>query len=431
MTAPACRVDSPPRTLAARFVHAATYNGSSTRDDAMKPTPVTHSLRTLQLLSQRTQRWPLAFPPLLEEAYAAARRRQGRLLRALLMCLPLLALWAVSGQPAGDAATQGPGWLTLLTGTSIGLMLLTAGVVARAPRLGERAVRWLQIAAITLAVTWLLGLRLWLMVRGGDADLMAIWLATAWILVSAFGRYRWHFLLPGIAISAVILLLQDALMSADIAGLWHRESLVTLLLFAIAATLSVHQDRTQRLMWLIEQSQNLLSRLDSLTGLAHRHEWNIRLAQAWAEARRTSQPLSIALIDINRFSAFNAQHGHATGDRALCAVAEQLQKLQREDPACSGVARYGDDQFAVLWTGLDAAAAQAAVATLQARISAINVADGLQRSATVISRVAMAHLDTVAGRTPDQVEADVRRRLAESQPAAARASRETGWVLPA
>tara|TARA_R110000822_G_scaffold82153_2_gene194268 strand:+ start:2163 stop:3362 length:1200 start_codon:yes stop_codon:yes gene_type:complete len=384
----------------------------------MKPMSVTPSLRTLQLLSQRTQRWPFAFPPGLEAAYAAARRRQGRLLRALLLCMPLLALWAVTGQPEGEAATQGPGWLTGLTVASIALMLLTAAVVARAPRLGERAVRWLQIAAITVAVAWLLGLRLWLMIRGGDAALMAIWLATAWILVSAFGRYRWHYLLPGIVISAAILLLQDAVMSSDQAGLLHRESLITLLLFAIAATLSVHQDRTQRLMWLIEQSQTLLSRVDSLTGLAHRHEWNIRLAQLWAQARRESRSLSLALIDINRFGAFNAQHGHGTGDRALCALADQLKPLPRAEGACKAVARYADDQFAVVWMGLDAAAAQRAQSRLEMLLGGLDVPDALQQSAEVFTRVAMVHLESVAQKTPDVVEAQLRRALVEAGHAA-------------
>jgi GGDEF domain-containing protein len=60
---------------------------------------------------------------------------------------------------------------------------------------------------------------------------------------------------------------------------------------------------------------------DSLTGLCNRRAIEECLIRAAAHARRRGEPMSVLMIDLDRFKQTNDRHGHAAGDRVLCAVA--------------------------------------------------------------------------------------------------------------
>ncbi|MCW8308438.1 EAL domain-containing protein [Acidiphilium sp. PA] len=83
---------------------------------------------------------------------------------------------------------------------------------------------------------------------------------------------------------------------------------------------------------------------DTLTGLANRARFDDALA-AMIEAATVAQPLSLLLIDLDRFKAVNDLHGHLIGDQLLQHVASRLRRLMREDDL---VARMGGDEFAIL-----------------------------------------------------------------------------------
>jgi diguanylate cyclase (GGDEF)-like protein len=84
---------------------------------------------------------------------------------------------------------------------------------------------------------------------------------------------------------------------------------------------------------------------DSLTGLAnHGHLWST-LAVEFERADRHARPLSLAMLDIDHFKAFNDRFGHVAGDEALCAVARVLEANSRSHDV---VARYGGEEFAVI-----------------------------------------------------------------------------------
>src|SRR5215211_8419539 len=63
------------------------------------------------------------------------------------------------------------------------------------------------------------------------------------------------------------------------------------------------------------------SRTEPLTGLANRRGWDEQLARELARARRSGEPLSVALLDVDDFKAFNDAHGHQPGDRLLLEAA--------------------------------------------------------------------------------------------------------------
>ena len=82
---------------------------------------------------------------------------------------------------------------------------------------------------------------------------------------------------------------------------------------------------------------------DSLTGLASRSYFESTLTQILE--RRPDQPLTLILIDLDRFKAVNDTLGHGAGDALLRLAAERLKAAVRKDDI---VARLGGDEFAVL-----------------------------------------------------------------------------------
>ncbi|WP_254053257.1 diguanylate cyclase [Singulisphaera sp. GP187] len=84
---------------------------------------------------------------------------------------------------------------------------------------------------------------------------------------------------------------------------------------------------------------------DPLTGLSNRrHLLEVLEAQA-ALTLRQEQPLSLAILDVDRFKPYNDLYGHRAGDEVLCRIADILRNNVR---ACDLVARYGGEEFVVV-----------------------------------------------------------------------------------
>jgi diguanylate cyclase len=133
---------------------------------------------------------------------------------------------------------------------------------------------------------------------------------------------------------------------------------------------------------------------DSLTGLGNRRGWDEQLSRELARARRSGEPLSIAVLDLDGFQAFNDSHGHQAGDRLLVAVAAAWgSELREVDMLC----RWGGDEFAALLPNCprdkaDAVIARLAAATPQEQSCAAGVAcwDGWETDDALICRAAQA-----------------------------------------
>jgi diguanylate cyclase (GGDEF)-like protein len=84
---------------------------------------------------------------------------------------------------------------------------------------------------------------------------------------------------------------------------------------------------------------------DELTGLPNRRAWNIELPRTIERVRRTGDPLSVAMIDLDYFKRFNDSLGHPAGDRLLKEAAAAWQEQLR---TVDHLARYGGEEFVVL-----------------------------------------------------------------------------------
>jgi len=101
--------------------------------------------------------------------------------------------------------------------------------------------------------------------------------------------------------------------------------------------------------------------VDGLAGLPNRRALDEELA-------RLSGNFALAMVDVDHFKKFNDQHGHAAGDRALKAVADQLRTTRG-----ANAYRYGGEEFCLLFTGLRIAQASDACEDLRQRIAAMRV----------------------------------------------------------
>ncbi len=97
-----------------------------------------------------------------------------------------------------------------------------------------------------------------------------------------------------------------------------------------------------------EKEIRRLAYQDSLTGLPNRARFNEQLEQAIGTARADGSPLSMMMMDLDRFKLINDTLGHAAGDQVLRQVAVRLRQLA---PPSVTLARLGGDEFALLVPG--------------------------------------------------------------------------------
>lgn len=104
---------------------------------------------------------------------------------------------------------------------------------------------------------------------------------------------------------------------------------------------------------------------DPLTGLPNRGSLDKRLLDVIERARGNGTPLSVGIVDIDKFKVINDTHGHLVGDEVIKFVASLLQKQDRERLF---VARFGGEEFVMLFENEDPVAAAAELNDIRERL---------------------------------------------------------------
>jgi diguanylate cyclase (GGDEF)-like protein len=136
---------------------------------------------------------------------------------------------------------------------------------------------------------------------------------------------------------------------------------------AAAGTIWTLTDITDEVV--ARQSLEWAAHHDTLTGLANRNAFDVRLAQVFA-AMPQAYPAALLVLDLDRFKPINDSHGHAAGDAVLRAVAAAIQTGVRGGDL---VARLGGDEFAVLLERCPAGIALRLAEAIRAAVAGLRV----------------------------------------------------------
>lgn len=138
-----------------------------------------------------------------------------------------------------------------------------------------------------------------------------------------------------------------------------------------------------------ERELQRLARVDTLTGLANRRQFDELLDQSLARYRRARRPLALIYLDIDRFKSINDTHGHGVGDAVLREFAARLESGLRETDVA---ARLSGDEFVVILDGLGTRDEAVGVATKL--LQAIRLPMQLTgRTLDVTASMGLAYLD--------------------------------------
>ncbi len=112
---------------------------------------------------------------------------------------------------------------------------------------------------------------------------------------------------------------------------------------------------------------------DGLTGLLNRAALEQQARALWQHAQLTRLPVSVLLIDIDHFKAYNDHYGHQAGDECLRQVAHTLRAVAQRRPL-DMVARYGGEEFIAILVGGDRAHAAGIAGSLVQAVAGLNIA---------------------------------------------------------
>lgn len=146
----------------------------------------------------------------------------------------------------------------------------------------------------------------------------------------------------------------------------------------------------ERMLRLAREVAELAADTDSLTGLRNRRFAINAFSEEIEKASAQKKPLSVALIDLDRFKTINDQHGHIAGDKVLCDFADLSRCVLRKRDL---FARIGGEEFLLIMPNTELGEAAVAVERLRSHAEATPSAAGI--SYTLSAGIARHEGDTL------------------------------------
>ena len=138
------------------------------------------------------------------------------------------------------------------------------------------------------------------------------------------------------------------------------------------------------------------ARTDALTGIANRRRFDEAMLEEWRRGARNETPLSLLMIDIDRFKLFNDHFGHTAGDTCLARVAATIAKCVHRPGDL--VARYGGEEMSVVLPDTNSSGAMGIAETIRAAVQDLQIDHGSNSPVGVVT-ISIG----VATRIPQQI----------------------------
>ena len=126
-----------------------------------------------------------------------------------------------------------------------------------------------------------------------------------------------------------------------------------------------------RLTWLRHDWLAQVTAFDQLTGLLNKRAFHSELKQRLRYAARQQRPITLVVLDVDHFKAYNDNYGHPAGDRCLLTLADAIRSCARRGGDIS--ARIGGEEFALVWFGVDRITAHMLLDKLMASVRKLNI----------------------------------------------------------
>ncbi|MES2317141.1 MAG: diguanylate cyclase [Pseudomonadota bacterium] len=169
---------------------------------------------------------------------------------------------------------------------------------------------------------------------------------------------------------------------------------------ALAAVVQTFRDMTEEKTAQIALEQ--LATRDGLTGLANRRCFDDTLRAEWARAMRQHQPLSLLMVDVDNFKAYNDANGHLGGDECLKRIAGAVANEMRANDL---VARYGGEEFAVILPNQSLKGAAIVAERIRRRVEQLHLPHGRDEGKHVTVSIGAATAIAATDAEPSQLVA--------------------------
>jgi diguanylate cyclase (GGDEF)-like protein len=260
-----------------------------------------------------------------------------------------------------------------------------------------RAFGWLALGFLVLAAANALRLVGLAVLVAAVGNLMFLGSAVFTLLVSclawrrgnrAAGWFLFAWSLPTtFQIATVLWLLYGRADNAD--GLLYYGLAPSMVAAAVLIALGVSDRMRAQKVALTEAERR--AQTDALTGVLNRSSLIEQFDAACMRMQRRGLPVSVLFIDLDHFKQINDSFGHAAGDACLTGVIAPIQAELRQSDI---IGRYGGEEFVVVLTGADAAAAAPVAARICERVSEVRV-EGFGVPVRLTCSIGVASSDTL------------------------------------
>ena len=204
--------------------------------------------------------------------------------------------------------------------------------------------------------------------------------AAGWFLIA------WC-LLEGFTIAAALRFLATSTVDSD--ALYYYGLPLSMVAAAILVALGV-ADRLLAQRAALSDAERR-AQTDPLTGVLNRRSLIERLDAACTRAKARGLPIALLFIDLDHFKQINDTFGHQAGDACLCAIIEPIHAELRQSDV---IGRYGGEEFVVILSSADAAAATPIAQRILERVADVRVS-GFGSPIKVTCSIGIATSDTL------------------------------------